>query len=213
LRFGLFAPLIGRLVVLVAEAVLVRALAAVVPLPARTEAVTPVVAVASLALLVVPTMALLEIAAPFTGIESFRLVARFIPEARAFADFRLDIIALRPGVHFILIAVILFRAAILLLHLLLVGLGGGKDAQIMLRMLIIALSHHRVAGDLRVATELKIFVGYRLRRAAHLHIGSIALVDAIQRVSATATTAAAIVTTITAAAPLVVLPWSHFSLI
>jgi hypothetical protein len=212
LRLRLFSPLVRRLVLLVAEAALVRALAAV-PVPARTEAVAPVVAFAPLALLVRSAIGMLEIAAHFTWFEAFRLVAGFGCETWAFADLRLRVITLAARLHFIIIAELVFRPAILLLHLLLIGLGRGEDAQIMLRMLIIALGHHYVAGDLRVAPELEIFVGHRLRRAAHLYIGPVALIDAIERVSAATSTTAAIVTTIPAAAPLVVLPWSHFPLI
>jgi hypothetical protein len=85
----------------------------------------------------------------------------------------------------------------------------------MFGVLEVAFGHHDIAGDLGVTTELKIFVGHGLRRAAHFHIGSIALIDAIERITpatASAASTTAIVTTITAAAALVVLTWSHFFL-
>lgn len=85
----------------------------------------------------------------------------------------------------------------------------------MFGVLEVAFGHHDIAGHLRIAPKLKIFVGDGLRRAAYFHIGSIALEDAIERIaaaSAAAASATAIVTTIAAAAALVVLTWSHFLL-
>ena len=61
----------------------------------------------------------------------------------------------------------------------------------------IAFGHDIVAGGLRIAAKLHVFLGYSLRRAPHLHIRSVALIDPVDRVAATA--AAATVSAPTAA--------------
>jgi hypothetical protein len=215
----LFAPRLVRLLVLL---IIVTALLASLPaliaavLPARPEIAA--IAVAALMILRAPLLivavAVLIVAALRPLIEAFRLLAAFGRKRWALADIRLALIALSSRFHLILIAEFIFGSAILLLHLLLIGLCGDKDAQIMFGVLEVAFGHHDIAGDLGVTTELKIFVGDGLRRPAHFHIGSVALIDAIERI-ATATASApttAIVTTIAAAAALVVLTWSHFFL-
>jgi hypothetical protein len=72
-------------------------------------------------------------------------------------------------------------AAILSVHLL---LRGRDDAQIMLGELEITLGRDRVAAALRVTGELQIAICDVLGRTADLHIGSVRLVGARQRVRA-----------------------------
>jgi len=61
-------------------------------------------------------------------------------------------------------------------------LGARNDAEIVLGMLEIILRHHRIAARLGVAGELEIFLGDMGRVAANLHIRSIALEIAGQRI-------------------------------
>ena len=61
----------------------------------------------------------------------------------------------------------------------------------MLGVLEIAFRHHDVAGGLGIAAELEVLVGHRLGGAADLHVRTVALVDAAQRVAAAASAAAA----------------------
>ena len=84
----------------------------------------------------------------------------------------------------ILIAVILAIGADAILSL----LGARNDAEIMLGMLEIILRHHGVAARLRIAGELQIFLGDMGRVAAHLHIRTIALEIAGQRIDVLAST-------------------------
>ena len=91
----------------------------------------------------------------------------------------------------VLVVELLVRAAILLLGLLVIGLSGKHDAQIVLGMLEIALSHHDVAGGLGIAAELEILVGDGLSGAADLHVRPVALIHPAQRVSPASAAAAA----------------------
>jgi hypothetical protein len=52
----------------------------------------------------------------------------------------------------------------------------------MLGVLQKALGHDRVAGGLRVARELKIFLGDMLSRAANLNVGAIGLIGSRKRI-------------------------------
>ena len=61
----------------------------------------------------------------------------------------------------------------------------------MLGVLEIAFRHHDVAGGLGVAAELQVLVGNGLGGAADLHVRTVALIDAAQRVATAATAAAA----------------------
>ena len=81
----------------------------------------------------------------------------------------------------------------------------------MLGVLEIAFRHDDIAGSHRVPAKLKILVGDGLGGAANLYIRSVAFIDAIERIAATApaSTAATAMATITVAPALVVLPWSH----
>jgi hypothetical protein len=80
---------------------------------------------------------------------------------------------------------------LLLRHVLLVvGLGRCKNAQIVLSVLVVAFRHHYVARGMGIAGELHVFFGNRLRRAADLHIGSVAFVDAVDGIAAPASSPA-----------------------
>lgn len=80
--------------------------------------------------------------------------------------------------------IIIIVAELLRLHLLLIGLGGGDNAEIMLGELIIALRHHDITGGLGIAAQLKVFVRHGLGGAAHFDVRPVALVNAAQRIAA-----------------------------
>jgi len=82
----------------------------------------------------------------------------------------------------------------------LLGLNGGSDeAVIMLGMLEIALSGHRITGEMGIARQLGVFLGNMLGGAAHLHIRTIRFIRTRQRIGpATVATPHALV-----------LSWSH----
>jgi hypothetical protein len=61
-------------------------------------------------------------------------------------------------------------------------LGAGDDAEIVLGMLEIILRHHRIAAGLRIARQLQIFLGDMGGIAAHLHVRTVALEIAGQRI-------------------------------
>jgi hypothetical protein len=90
----------------------------------------------------------------------------------------------------ILVVEFVLGAAILLLGLLVIGLRRRDDPEVMLGMLEIAFRHHDVAGGLGVAAQLQILVCNGLRRAPHLHIGSVALIDSAQRIASASAAAA-----------------------
>jgi hypothetical protein len=130
---------------------------------------------------------------------------------RAIEHGRLGVVAFAlSGVIAILVVIAVFAIgpAVLLLELLVIGLRRRQDPQVVLGMLEIAFRHDCIAGSHGVSAKLEIFVGDRLRGAAHFHIRSVAFIDAIKRVAATIATATAM-TTIAIAAALIVLPWSH----
>jgi hypothetical protein len=56
----------------------------------------------------------------------------------------------------------------------------------MLGKLAIALGHDIVAGRLRIAAKLHVFLGNCLRRAAHLNVGAVAFINPVDRVAAAA---------------------------
>ena len=59
-------------------------------------------------------------------------------------------------------------------------LGARNDAEVVLGVLEIVFSHHRVARRLRVASQLQILFCDMGSVAAHLHVGAVALVIARQ---------------------------------
>ncbi len=63
-------------------------------------------------------------------------------------------------------------------------LGRGHHPEIMLGKLEIALGHHIVAGGLRIAAKLHVFLGNRLRRAAHLNVRPVALINPVGGIAA-----------------------------
>jgi hypothetical protein len=134
---------------------------------------------------------------------------RLVNQLRLVAWF--DRSSFRRVIAFVLISIA--RAAIgLRLHLLLIGLGCCHDAEIVLRILIIALCHNTIAGGLGVAAELQVFVSHGLGGAADFHVRSVAFIDTAERIAAAAATAATS-TAATAAMPVsaafTVLPRSH----
>ena len=62
----------------------------------------------------------------------------------------------------------------------------GDQAEIMLGVLIVIFGRHRIAGALRVARELDVFLRDMRGGAADLHVGSVRLVDPRQRILALA---------------------------
>ena len=70
----------------------------------------------------------------------------------------------------------------------------------MLGVLEIALSHDDVAGRLGIAAELQVLVSNCLGGAPDLHVRTVALVDAAQRVAAATPAAATAATAATSAA-------------
>jgi hypothetical protein len=94
--------------------------------------------------------------------------------------------------------VISFVVAALVAALLIIGLGlaklllgGGDQPEIMLGMLIIVFGRDGVAGTLRIACKLEIFLRDVGRRAADFHVRSVGLVHARQRILVMATFAVA----------------------
>ena len=65
-------------------------------------------------------------------------------------------------------------------------LRGGDQAEIMLGVLIVILGRHRIAGALRVARELDVFLRDVRGGAADFHVGPVQLVDPRQRILALA---------------------------
>jgi hypothetical protein len=61
-------------------------------------------------------------------------------------------------------------------------LGGGDQAEIMLGVLIVIFGRYGVAGTLRIARKLEIFLRDVRRRTADLHVRSVGLVHARQRI-------------------------------
>ena len=61
-------------------------------------------------------------------------------------------------------------------------MGGGDDAEIMLGVLQVAFRHDRIAGGLRVARQLQIFLGDMLGGAADFHVGPVRFVAPRQRI-------------------------------
>ena len=90
----------------------------------------------------------------------------------------------------ILVVEFFFRAAILLLGLLVVGLRRRDDPKVMFGVLEIAFRHHDVAGGLCVTAQLQVFVGNSLRRTPDLHVGSVALIHSAQRIAPASAAAA-----------------------
>jgi len=70
-------------------------------------------------------------------------------------------------------------------------LGGGDQPEIMLGMLIIVFGRDGVAGTLRIARKLEIFLRDMGSRAADFHVRSVGLVHARQRILVMATFAVA----------------------
>lgn len=92
---------------------------------------------------------------------------------------------------------------LLLLKLLRLRLLRRQDAEIVLGVLQIILCHHPVAGRVRVARELEIFLVHMRSRAANLHLGPVRVERPVRIVAAAATTTAA--TSVTAMAAMTVL--------
>lgn len=59
-----------------------------------------------------------------------------------------------------------------------------QDAEIMFGKLVVAFSRNIVAGGMRIAPELHVFLGNGLRRAAHLYVRPVALIHAVDRIAA-----------------------------
>jgi hypothetical protein len=90
-------------------------------------------------------------------------------------------------------ATILLRNHVLLI----VGLGGSENPEIMLSVLIITLGHHDIAAGMGVTSELHVFVRDGLRCAANLHIRTVTVIDPVYGVAASAASAASTTTTTT----------------
>jgi hypothetical protein len=102
--------------------------------------------------------------------------------------------------------IFIFRAT-KLLRWLAHRLSRSHHAEIVLGKLKIALGHYIIAGGLRIAAKLHVFLGNRLRGSAHLNVRPIALINtvngvatAVTGVAASATTRAAITATTAALA-------------
>jgi hypothetical protein len=88
------------------------------------------------------------------------------------------------------------------------------EAEIMLGVLVVVLSGHRVAGGLGVAGELKVLLGHVVRGSSDLHLRTVRLVNPRQRIVVVVMmmTAAAVVTLIAVSPPhALVLTVSHSS--
>jgi hypothetical protein len=89
-------------------------------------------------------------------------------------------------------------------------LRGGDQAVVVLRMLIVVLGRHRIAGGLRVARQLNILLGDVSRISADLYVGSVRLKDPRHWVLTFAIVVMMLIAA-TTAHPLVVLTVSHDS--
>jgi hypothetical protein len=112
--------------------------------------------------------------------------------------------AIGQAAQIIIIILIEFRpafgAVIAHLRLLLRGLGGRDQAEIMFGMLEIALRHDGIARGLRVTGELEIFLSHMMGGAADFHIGAVGLIGPRERIRPLA---------VVATAHTLVLTWSH----
>jgi len=107
----------------------------------------------------------------------------------------------------VVVEIIVLGLELVAANLSLLGLLGRRDdPEIMLCVLQIVLGHHAVAARLGVASELEVLLGDVSRVAAHLHVRSVALVVAAQRV---AVLAAAIVVPAARAVLVILLIRSH----
>ena len=80
----------------------------------------------------------------------------------------------------------------------------------MLGMLQIVLGHDAIAGTLRIACKVHVFLRHMLGGSADFHVGTGAVVGARQRVLAFAIAATVIViASATSATALVLLSWPH----
>lgn len=61
-------------------------------------------------------------------------------------------------------------------------LRGGDQAKIMLGMLVVIFCGHRVAGSLRVARHLNVFLGDVIGSAANFHLRAVRFIDPCQRI-------------------------------
>jgi hypothetical protein len=93
-------------------------------------------------------------------------------------------IAIAFGTLFTCLFVFLIVGPAQLLGRLAYGLGRCPNAEIVFRKLEIALRHHGIARRLRVASELHVFFGNGLSRAANLHVWPVAFINPVQGVSA-----------------------------
>jgi hypothetical protein len=87
------------------------------------------------------------------------------------------------GISAFLIKILILRTAKLLGRLA-YRLGGSHHPEIMFGKLKVALGHHIVAGGLRITAKLHVFLGNRLRRAPHLNVWPVALVNPVYRIAA-----------------------------
>jgi hypothetical protein len=102
-------------------------------------------------------------------------------------------------VHFLHIG-LAGRALIAHLGLRLRQLRRSDQAEVMFGVLEIAFRHHRVAGALGVAGELKIFLGHMMSSPTDFHIRTIRLIGAGERIGTLA---------VVATAHALILTWSH----
>ncbi len=156
-------------------------------------AITTVLEAGPVAVTVVAVVAVVALIAVLAEILLRLLLALAVALPRLFALALIGSARLGLNLGTILVALlvlIVVRAAVLLLHLLVIGLGGEHDAEIVLGELVVALRHDDVARDLGIAAQLEVFVGDGLGGAPDLHVRPVALIDPAQRI-ATATAAAA----------------------
>jgi hypothetical protein len=119
--------------------------------------------------------------------------------------------ALRSGFHALFLA-ILFAEAAGKLDRLAYWLGSEPHPVVVVSELEIALSHHRIAGGLRIPPELHVFFSHGLRSAAQFHVRSVRVKDLVGAVAAAAAAASTATMAVAVAATLVVmLSWSHVS--
>jgi hypothetical protein len=110
----------------------------------------------------------------------------------------------------VIIAVLAIGTAGLLLKLLVIGLGGRKNTQVMFRVLEITFRHDDIAGSHRIPPKLKVLVGDGLGGSADLHVRPVAFIDTVERIAAsTSASATTTMATITVTPALFMLPWSH----
>lgn len=107
---------------------------------------------------------------------------------------------IRSGVEIILVIIPVIGLPVLKGKLRL--MRGSDDPIIMLGMLEIALRHHRISGEMRIAGQLGVFLGDMLRGAAHFHVRPVRFIRTRQRIGAAAI----------AATHTLVLSWSHWFL-